>query len=89
MRKALLLAKSSNWIRVLIPYLQGGSDSQTTEGWHGGGGGRLYSALALSSLFRHRLHELVHQLVVLFPSDPFVLESDIQRVIQQRLELEI
>lgn len=40
-------------------------------------------------LVRHRLHELINQLVVLLPSDSLVLQADVQRVIQQCLSPEI
>lgn len=44
-----------------------------------------FSHLCFHSLVRHRLHELVDQLVVLLSSDSLVLQSDVQRVIEQRL----
>lgn len=46
----------------------------------------LATSFCLGSLVRHCLHELVDQLVVLLASDSFVLESDIQGVIQQCLD---
>lgn len=34
----------------------------------------------------HRLHELIHQLVVLLSAFPLLLKTDVQRVVTQRLK---
>lgn len=76
MRKALLLAKSSNWIRQFIPYLQ--DDSEQSDRITLATSGRL----RFHSLICYCLHELIDQLVVLLPSDSLVLQSDVQGVVE-------
>lgn len=45
-----------------------------------------FSHLCFHSLVCHCLHELVDQLVILLSSDSLVLQSDVQGVIEQRLD---
>lgn len=79
-RKALLLAKSSNCIRQFIPYLQRNRISELTEASF------ICLFVCLFSLVRHSLHKLINELIILLPSDSLVLQSDVQRVIKQRLD---